>query len=117
MSSDEIERVARAIYEVAPPLEWIEYENGGGGSGPPIPFDSDESGSFRSQAERQARAALAAMRPTVDAQKLAEIRARHDSVADMADDEWDNRIYTIADDAFSDRAYLLELIGGSHDAD
>lgn len=56
--------------------------------------------------------ALSAMRPAIDREKLAEIRERHDSVANMADDEWDNRIYTIADDAFSDRAALLEMIGG-----
>jgi len=56
--------------------------------------------------------ALAAMRPSVDAEKIAGIRARHESVADMADDEWDNRIYTIADDAFSDRAFLLSVIEG-----
>ena len=56
---------------------------------------------------------LTAMRPvSVDEAKLAEIRARHDSVADMADDEWDNRIYTIADDAFSDRAFLLSAFDG-----
>ena len=57
--------------------------------------------------------ALSAMRPmSVDKEKLAEIRERHGSVANMADDEWDNRIYTIADDAFSDRAALLAMIGG-----
>ena len=62
------------------------------------------------------RAALSAMRPSVDAEKIAGIRARHESVADMADDEWDNRIYTIADDAFSDRAFLLSVIEGvNHD--
>lgn len=60
---------------------------------------------------------ITAMRPvSVDREKLSEIRARHDSVADMADDEWDNRIYTIADDAFSDRAFLLSVIEGvSHE--
>ena len=63
------------------------------------------------------RDGLAAMRPvSVDREKLAEIRARHDSVADTADDEWDTRIYTIADDAFSDRAFLLSVIEGvNHD--
>lgn len=64
----------------------------------------------------EAPAALSAMRPSVDErEKIAEIRARHDSVADMADDEWDNRIYTIADDAFSDRAFLLSAIEGGKD--
>ena len=58
---------------------------------------------------------LAAMRPVVDQVKLAEIRHRHDSVSDMADDEWDNRIYAIADDAHADREWLLSAIDGGND--
>lgn len=78
--------------------------------------DVDDQANGRDTALHVASLAIAAMRPAVDPVRLAEIRARHDSVADMADDEWDNRIYTIADDAFSDRAFLLSALEGvSHD--
>ena len=59
---DPVEVMARTIYALAPPLEWIPTGTGGssGHSGQPIPFDDERSGHYRKTAERHARAALSA---------------------------------------------------------
>ncbi|WP_197020256.1 Lar family restriction alleviation protein [Hyphomonas sp. CY54-11-8] len=107
--ADVVERVARAMFVSDPPAGMIgpDWDTGA---------TLGKGNATRHKFHALARAALSAMRPSVDAEKIAGIRARHESVADMADDEWDNRIYTIADDAFSDRAFLLSVIEGvNHD--
>lgn len=70
-SEDTVEKVARQIYALAPPFEWIETSPSSGHSGAAISFDDERSGSYRKTAERHARAAIAALRDSPVSARLA----------------------------------------------
>jgi len=105
-SDDQVERVARAIYE-----ERFQGKN-------VMPFEAFRVDHERTygRLEAQARAALSALRmpaPAVDEGKLREIRRRHDYCAHVATKtEWEDEHAWKAHD---DRAALLAMLDGGRD--
>jgi hypothetical protein len=92
---DLVERVARAIGQV----DGANFTIGN------LRIEFDQWAAW----EPQARAAIAAMRPAIDADKVAEIAERHEADKAIAD-----RYGAALAGAHADRAELLEMIGGNN---